>query len=392
MDPSMSCVISRCFTAKRFESNPIPLPENRVRDAAAFEVTGVDLAGPLFLTEGEKSWVVLFTCAVYRAIHLELVKSLSTDAFLKALRRFIARRGRPLTIYCDNGTNFVGACNALRDLDWDKVVEQGVLSRIEWMFSPPLAAWWGGWWERLVRIVKELLRRTLGKACLSYEELSTTLCDCEAVINARPLTYLAEDTQQLVPLSPDVFLRDLRECGVPDLDRVDSTSLNKRLKYRQRLRRELRQSFRTKYLGQLTRVRGPKASSLSVAEGDLVFVGNDNKKRLTWPLGRVDQLFPGKDGEIRVVKVKTGDGCLIRPIQRLYPLEMSSVETVHMITDQMPPPPERIKMKTDESSGSSAVEKEHEDPDHLIEHQIGENIEIKTTRGRAIQKPKRLLD
>ncbi|XP_015121268.1 uncharacterized protein LOC107044035 [Diachasma alloeum] len=258
------CVICRRFTAKRLEPNPIPLPENRVRDAAAFEVTGVDLAGPLFLTE-------------------ELVKSLSTDAFLEALRRFIVRRRRHVTIYCDNGTHFVGAFNALRGLDWNEIVEQGVSSRIEWRFSPPLAAWRGGWWERLVSMVKELLRRTLGKACLTYEKLSTTLCDCEAVINTRPQTYLAEDTQQVIPLSPDMFLRDLREYGVSDLDKVDTTALNKRVKYRKRLRQELTQRFRVEYLGQLTRAKGPKASAVPVAEGDLVFVGNDNKKRVDWP-------------------------------------------------------------------------------------------------------------
>ncbi|XP_015116580.1 uncharacterized protein LOC107040832 [Diachasma alloeum] len=362
------CVICRRFTAKRLEPNPIPLPENRVGDAAAFEVTGVDLAGPLFLTEGEKSWVVLFTCAVYSAIHLELVKSLSTDAFLEALRRFIARRGSPVTIYCDNGTNFVGAFNALRGLDWDAIVKQEVSSRIECRFSPPLAAWWRGWWERLVCMVKELLRRTLGKACLAYEELSTTLCDY------------------------------LREYSVPDLDKVDTTALNKRVKYRQRLRQELRQRFRVEYLGQLTRAKGPKAPAVPVAEGDLVFVGNDNKKRVDWPMGRVVQLFPGKDGEVRVVKVKTGDRYMVRPVQRLYPVEMSPVEAVHFIADRTSLAAARNKVKTYGGStphdpvGLSTVEKELGDSDLLTEYQPKENVEITTRRGRVVHKPKRLLD
>ncbi|XP_035226746.1 uncharacterized protein LOC118199063 [Stegodyphus dumicola] len=164
-------------------SEPTPLPPDRVTDCAPFEIIGIDLAGPLFLKNGGKVWIALFTCAVYRAIHLELVNSLSTDAFLLALRRFVARRGRPRIIYSDNGTNFRGASNDLSKLNWTKVLKETGTERIFWKFIPPTAAWWGGWWERLVRTVKELLKRTLGKSVLSYEELCTIICDCETIIN-----------------------------------------------------------------------------------------------------------------------------------------------------------------------------------------------------------------
>ncbi|GFW64449.1 integrase catalytic domain-containing protein [Trichonephila clavipes] len=104
-------------------------------------------------------------------------------------RRFIARRGRPRIIYCDNGTNFRSAFNDLAKLDWHKISRETSTQKIVWKFIPPTAAWWGGWWERLVRIIKELLRRSLGKSILSYEELSTVICECEFLINSRPLTY-----------------------------------------------------------------------------------------------------------------------------------------------------------------------------------------------------------
>lgn len=160
---------------------------------AIFEVTGVDYAGPLYLKGGEKAWICLFTCAVYRAVHLELVTPLSTEAFFEAFRRFIARRGRPSIMYSDYGTNFTGANNLLDRVDWDEIRRYSAFKSIEWRFNPPTAAWWGGWWERLVRSVEELLRRVLKRACLTYEEMSTTLCDCESIINARPITYLSED-------------------------------------------------------------------------------------------------------------------------------------------------------------------------------------------------------
>ncbi|GFW23979.1 integrase catalytic domain-containing protein [Trichonephila clavipes] len=112
-----SCIRCKRYKCKSPNSEPVSLPGDRVNDAAVFEVVGVDLAGPLYVKGGQKSWIVLFTCATYRAVHLELTSSLSTDAFLLSLRRFIARRGRPRVIYSDNGTNFRGAHGELSGID-----------------------------------------------------------------------------------------------------------------------------------------------------------------------------------------------------------------------------------------------------------------------------------
>ncbi|GFY51423.1 integrase catalytic domain-containing protein [Trichonephila inaurata madagascariensis] len=102
---------------------------------------GVDLTGPLYLKDKRKGWVVLFTCAVFRAVHFELITSLSTAAFLQSLRRFISRRGRPTIIYSDNGTNFVGSNSALNSINWDVVMSKANIQKIKWKFNPPSAAW-----------------------------------------------------------------------------------------------------------------------------------------------------------------------------------------------------------------------------------------------------------
>lgn len=116
-------VCKRCkrYTSTNVETPAAPLPCNRVRDASTFEVIGIDLGGPLYLENGKdicKAWFVVFTCAVYRAVHLELVSSISSMEFIQALRRFIARRCRPSIIYTDNGTNFTGTENLMAKLDW----------------------------------------------------------------------------------------------------------------------------------------------------------------------------------------------------------------------------------------------------------------------------------
>ncbi|XP_035219011.1 uncharacterized protein LOC118192209 [Stegodyphus dumicola] len=119
------CVICKRFKGKSVQPPVAPLPKDRIKYAGAFEVTGIDLAGPLYVLSGEKAWIVIFTCAIYRAVHFELTKSLSADSFIMALRRFIARRGRISILYTDNGTNFVGTNNALNELDWEKIKNNG---------------------------------------------------------------------------------------------------------------------------------------------------------------------------------------------------------------------------------------------------------------------------
>ncbi|GFT48824.1 integrase catalytic domain-containing protein [Trichonephila clavipes] len=254
-----------------------------------------------FLKENKKCWIVLFTCVIYRAVHLELITSLSTDSFILAFRRFIARRGRPTTIYSDNEKNFVGTFNALNSIDWDKIQDFALKIKIQWKFSPPSAPWWGGFWERLVGMLKNVLRKVLGKASLNEEELNTLLCDAESIINSRPITYLSEDPKDLVALTPAMFLQEIREIGVPDFDMIDSKKLERRFIYRVKIRKDLRNRFRNEYLGLLkdySKVR----KEASVKDGDIVLIGDNDVKRINWPMAKIIKSFPGKDGRIRVVE------------------------------------------------------------------------------------------
>jgi hypothetical protein len=320
-------VVSACVRCRRFDTKKIlppepPLPLDRVKDAAVFEVVGIDLGGPLYLKGGMKSWFVVYTCAVYRAVHLELVTSLSTDAFVLSLRRFIARRGRPKVIYSDNGTNFEGAHNLLRRLDWTKIQGATQFKMIDWKFSPPSAPWWGGFWERVVGMVKKLLRRILGRASLEYEELQTILCDIEEVINSRPLTYAADEADDLLPLTPNTFLRDLSCAAVGDFDETEAQSLSRRSQFRLKLKEDLRKRFRSEYLGLLVH-RLKKSGQQTIKVGDVVLIGDDLKKRMEWKLGKVLEVYPGRDGIVRVARLKTSTGELTRAVQRLYPMEYS---------------------------------------------------------------------
>ncbi|GFX19597.1 integrase catalytic domain-containing protein [Trichonephila clavipes] len=269
-----ACVKCRRFKSKSPMTDPVSLPSDRVKNAAVFEVVGVDLAGPLYVKRGDKVWIVFYTCAIYHELHHELVSSLSTDAFLLSFLRFVARRGTPRIIYSDNSTNIRGTYNELIDIDWNEISRYAEIQRI---YIPPTASWWGGFWERLVRTVKELLRRTLGKAIFTYEELLTILCECEKVVNSRPLTYLSEDMQDLTPITPPRFLFEIPTADTKDLDVRDANHFRKRLRFRAKVIEELKRGFRNEYLGQLIQRQKQHPQSSNIQVGDIALIGDDWK-------------------------------------------------------------------------------------------------------------------
>ncbi|XP_016946371.1 uncharacterized protein LOC108022036 [Drosophila biarmipes] len=122
-----------------------------------FTHTEVDLFGPLTVSVGrrhEKRWTVIFTCITCRATHLELAANLSTDAFIIYLRNFVNRRGTPIIIRSDNGTNLIGANNELKVheslLDLGDIAVEAAQRGIKWIVNCSLQPNSGGCWERLI--------------------------------------------------------------------------------------------------------------------------------------------------------------------------------------------------------------------------------------------------
>ena len=102
-----TCIVCRQFYTKPVSQQMAPLPANRIVPAPPFTNVGLDFAGPLHLkNRGEKAYICLFTCAVTRAVHLELVSNMTTERFLLALRRMVARRGMCSIIWSDNAKTF----------------------------------------------------------------------------------------------------------------------------------------------------------------------------------------------------------------------------------------------------------------------------------------------
>jgi len=135
-----------------------------------------------------KAYICVFISLSIKAVHLELVTDLTSEAFIACLKRFIARRGLPSLIWSDNGTNFVGAKRELKELYQflqTQATQESInhyLSdqKITWKFIPQHAPHFGGIWEAAVKSMKVHLRCILGEVKLTYEELSTLLAQIEA--------------------------------------------------------------------------------------------------------------------------------------------------------------------------------------------------------------------
>lgn len=328
-----SCLICKRFSVKPASQVEAPLPADRVQSAPPFEVTGLDFAGPLYVKESNaKCYILVCTCATTRAIHLEIVSSLATEHFLLAFRRFISRRGVPSVVYSDNAQTFKKANSELRAL-WHTISHPSVREfygqkGINWKYIVERAPWWGGFWERMVQSVKGPLRKTLGRASLTSEELETTLIEIEAMLNSRPITYVYNDPNDPEPLTPSHFLLGKRLISLP----VSNLSYNfvsnrkdliKRVRYRRKLLEYYWNRWRREYLLALRAVPAGKiANNLEV--GDVVLLGDVKLPRNMWTLGIITNTFPGRDKRVRACEVRLGSGQSIRrPIQLLYPLEIT---------------------------------------------------------------------
>ncbi|XP_050065896.1 uncharacterized protein LOC126554955 [Aphis gossypii] len=328
-------VIRKCvICAKVAMVHPQPmmavLPGFRVQEAHPFAIVGIDYAGPLQMKELSlrkaricKVYIAVFVCMTTKAVHLETVTALSSDAFLLTLDRFVARRGLPSSIYSDCGTNFVGAAKQLRQLinhpdQRDKI--SGHLP-CAWHFNPPGAPHFGGIWEAAVKSAKSLLLRTMNAQIWTLEEVTTVLCRVEAALNSRPLVPASSDPNDLECLTPGHFLIGRPLLSIPDPESPDTQlCLRTRWKLLQQSFRFFWRRWSQEYLNTLqTRGKWTKTSN-NVEVGNMVVVKTVDSPPLSWPLGRVIEVYPGTDQIVRVAKVITSKGVFTRPVVKLVPL------------------------------------------------------------------------
>jgi hypothetical protein len=325
------CVVCTRMRGKSLSPIMGNLPQERITPSYPFLRCAVDYAGPLFILNLKgrgsklvKSYICLFICLVTRAVHLELLSDLSTDAYLLALKRFISRRGKPAEIMSDNGKNFVGLANDfskfLSSCSTD-IIEYATNQAIKFSFIPPYAPHFGVLWEAGVKACKHHLIRVVGNAHLTFEECSTVLTQVESILNSRPLCPLSTDPNDYLSLSPGHFL-----VGRPLTAPVSAQLIDvpeHRLTCYQRLEK-IRQHFWSRwnkeYISELqTRTKWSEHKG-DLQPNTLVVIKDDNVRPMKWRMGRIITTIPGKDGISRVADIRTASGIVRRAFPRICPL------------------------------------------------------------------------
>ena len=306
------------------------LPADRVTPGEPpFSKVGVDYFGPLVVKRGRteyKRYGCLFTCLVTRAVHIEVAHTLESDSFIQALQRFIARRGEPKEIRSDNGSNFVGARKelsaAIKEWNREHKIEDYLTQRhIRWVFNTPAASHMGGVWERQIRTVRSVILSLGQQQMLSDESLCTLLCNVEGIINGRPLTKLSEDPDDPRPLTPNHLLLLREGPTLPPGKFVIQDVYRRKWRQVQYLADVFWKRWLKEYLPSLQERQKWLEPKRNLQPGDLVLMVSENTHRNQWPLGLVVQAYPGKDGLVRSIQVKTQTGVYERPATKVCLLE-----------------------------------------------------------------------
>ncbi|KAI7802687.1 hypothetical protein IRJ41_017135, partial [Triplophysa rosa] len=305
-----------CLSCQKWRAQPkVPqmadLPPERLR-----------LLCPPFYSTG-KRWGLILKCFITRAVHIELLNSMDVDAFLLALRRFIARRGRPHEIRSDCGTNFRRAERELREAFLN--MESGLQTRladyqIKFKFNPPSAPHFGGIWEREVRSIKNALQVAIGNQAVTEDLLSTVLEEVEGIVNAKPLGYVSTDIADIDPITPNLLLMGQRDTSLPQVTYAPGEMGRRRWRHCQSIIDQFWTNFTRNYLPTLQTRQKWQRTSDNLEVDSVVLVVDPQLPRAQWPIGKVCKTLPGSDGRVRTVEVVIEGRTYLRPVTRLIQL------------------------------------------------------------------------
>lgn len=337
-----------CFRLRpRFLSQLMAdLPVDRVnpRELRAFNISGVDFAGPFVVRhhmrckQEKKVYLALFICFLSKAVHVELVTDLSTQAFLRAMGRFVSDRGNVAKMYSDNATNFVGAANVLREAF--KMLEDGRAEvekacrklHIEWSFIPPRTPHHGGLWEASIKLLKRIVVNIAGNLNLTEDELRTVAKQAQAIINSRPISAVSSDPNDLEPLTPGHFVYGGPASALPQPpinipnDNLDRVQVARRMIG---ANQQIWKRFHTDYLSLLQARTKWHLQTDKFSVGSLVLLKEDNTASLHWPIGRIVATYPSSNNVVRVIDVKTVKGIVKRGISGVALLPDNCQPTSH---------------------------------------------------------------
>lgn len=338
--------VNKCVTCKRYE-HPLgdqlmgDLPKEKLTPCKPFTYTGVDYAGPIELKEylkttirTKKAWIAIFVCLQTRAVYIDIVTDTTSAAFISCFRRFIGRRGKCLKLFSDNATTFTGASKELLAAYkiWNTTETHRKLDSYgtSWRFMTPAAPHQGGIYEAAVKRTKYHLRRVLGKKPGTYMQTIDFLIDVEAILNSRPLYALTDDPNDVQALTPGHFLfGEAPRVPMPiDPPELTNNSIVQLWKDAQEMKKHFWERWLKDYLPTLQKRGKWQRANQNYKLGQIVIIKDENLAPAHWLLGRIVELIPGSDQNVRTVKIQTKTSILSRPVQKIciLPVEGAEIE------------------------------------------------------------------
>ena len=332
---TVKSVLLNCWSCRKIKGKCLqqqlgPLPAARVTARRhCWYSTGTDVMGPILVKRGrarEKRYICSFTCLSSRCVHFEVMHSIDTDSFLKAISRFISNRSVcPKEIFSDNGGNYIGAEKVLRDLisTWNKDHIHKTLAKkgIDWHFSPPKTPHFGGVWERIFRSVKSSFRFMIGDTILNDEDLATVVAEVCQILNNRPLVPLTANSDDVAFLTPNMLLGGHIDAALPPGQFIGCKGYTKSYRLVQSLADIFWSKWLKYYLPLLAERQRWQKPTRNLVVGDTVLVADDNLKRNQWFTGRVFKILSDRDGVVRQCWIHTAKGDYRRNITKLVLLE-----------------------------------------------------------------------
>ena len=236
------------------------------------------------------------------------------------------------TIYSDNAKTFKKAEKLLKEYDeimnGKKFKDYLIENDVNWKYIVDRAAWWGGFYERLMKTIKSPLKKILGRSLLNFDEMQTVLKEVEAFVSDEP-----DDMSYLTPAS---FLIGRKVTSIPvkpmkgkePAGNLSRKELNQMLMNQNKALNQLWKMWKEEYVRNLGTVPTREKESNKLKVGELVMVTDNLAPRCQWKIGIVEKVQKGRDEKIRTCWIKTGTSktSIARPVQHVSRLEMDSME------------------------------------------------------------------
>lgn len=325
------CKNRKCRPLKMVKTQISSLPPFRCDQSEPFKHVSFDICGPVATKHSckweecphptySKAYIGVFTCNSTRYVHVEALEDMSAASVLRAFERTFARRGVPSTMISDQGRQILSVKKEFEDLwakiDVKKVQAEVAKKGITWTLSHIHAPNENGLAESAVKLVKSALLKTFKNHHCSFKEFETALIQCELCINQRPLGYLREDSNDVIPVSPCDIVAGRKLSLIPDDHRKETKKtpeLSRMMKHRQQLVNKFWRRFAVDYLDRLSYTRLWRERRVSELQpGAVVQIIDHVTPRGKFNLGVVTEIHKGRDQQIRAATVRLPSGTTTR--------------------------------------------------------------------------------